>query len=112
MPLQEWFYLLDGHLLVSLLLLIVQLDVFFQGFLRINLRHADIGYKILLKVYFCFIVCLFLFQNFNNSNYMFFIVTSLNFQITVKNATHLQLVKLLLHLFDRFLQVFSLFLVH
>ena len=40
--------LFDGHLLVSLLLLIVQLDVFFQGFLRINLRHAEIFEGILL----------------------------------------------------------------
>ena len=64
--------LFDDHLLVSLLLLIVQLDVFFQGFLRLNLRHAEIENRKFLKVYFRSLVCLVLFQNFNDSNYMLF----------------------------------------
>ena len=43
-----------------------------------------------LKVYFCSLVCLFLFQNMNDSNYMlFFIVTFLNFHISVKNTNGL-----------------------
>ena len=78
--------LFDGHLLVSLLLLIVQLDVFFQGFLRLNLRHAEIENRKFLKVYFRSLVCLVLFQNFNDSNYMLFFVTFLNFQISVKTT--------------------------
>ena len=39
MVIMEKEMVLEGHLLVPLLLLIVQLYVFFQGFLRVNLSR-------------------------------------------------------------------------